>query len=668
MESFLKNILRQDYSSDSKSLGVLPLQSGAYHIYLKSDNESNHLEGILRIEHILTDNSGDEKFIVSGDLYEMSSQNNGDSTGIDINRLIDQTSRNQVPYFQKERYRYYIGLKESPVMDRHSLTIPITIQKYSHSLDQKRWTELNGQLVIESFDSETSHLKGYLQETSSGTPPSIIGTIEAVKVSDYFRKATVKIDTVSGVSAPPETDEVSWQYAFRQTKWLIETVVTDGLVHSEGSDEWGAADLHGALKGREGLENGSWLYHLLCIKYFNDYTPGDPKKSAGWMFDTESIPNSPLPREGAAISGHWEFPEGNQWCDNCSGRIESLNLAYLRLAIHEILHAMGILHDESNANLTNFTKRVAGHYENTFPTKDCFFLNPPAILQLNHFPDPFIRPGMIKYDRISSFADAPQPETISSLSSTVSVPSGLEFFVNPYRATLPLGAPARFDLTLKNTKNSPINVPISIGLNHSFLQIRVTNEQGEENHVRSIFRLTDFDPTRDLDPNDKVEGSVTILGGSSGPLFPKPGLYKLTFTISWLSHNKAWKIECEESVRIDQEDKTSKLSDRINQDSETTLALILGHKYRFENEQIIEEAIKDAILGGHFHYLWIRNFIEKNSPDNNNVKRLSDEILKKKTILNKQEASKLLQWLELAPNKTDDLEKLKSHFSYTVNH
>lgn len=676
MESFLKNILNQTWPDSfieekegekiTHKVESLPFKEGSYHLYFYPDeSDETRLEGVLRVNiGANTAQNGNSRatLTVSSDIYELCNLNT------EVSSFFHSETRtkkeNSIPYFPKESYAGYLGFENKPLLKNDRLTFPINIVKYSHSVKQSRWTSMNGHLIFEigpsyTWNDKQMEFQGYLECNPNGSFRNRV--FKAIWVSDYFRKAIVKIECAPGIPAPKNTKGVTWQSAFNQTKWLVETEYGRDLTHPSGGDKWHVSDLSLVMNEQAKTTKDAWVYYLMCIEYFKGYKPDRKHEAAGWMFDHENLDTNEVPREGAAISAKWQFPNAD-WCKKCKGEIGNLDLAYLRLAIHEVLHSMGILHDDKNDNLTNITEEVARQNSENFPTEKSFYLNRTTILMLNHYPDPFVRPGMIKFNRIRGFG-YPSNEIDSNFSSSSNIP--LEFKVSATNKSVPRGAPARFDLRLTNKGSQNIDVPLNIGLKYGFLQIRITSyaDSKYKNEVRSIFIFDDFHGLKPLMPKGQINSSVTVLQGSNGALFPSSGTYKIDFLLQWKNSQDIVQLHCNQQIEIDKPNSIEevRLANLINNTADGALSIIIGNKYNESGRKLIQKISQNKILGRHYYYILFKEAIESEKIDVQSLESLAKIARKNHTVFSMEEAQKTLHKLNSFQIKSPAINRLKKH-------
>jgi hypothetical protein len=178
-------------------------------------------------------------------------------------------------------------------------------------------------------------------------------TFALQKVSDHFRTIRLEIDQEEGTQVPgfyapwhpaPENapagmpeEPISIQRAFQRAG--VEMVIhpAHSTLAVPGADAaWDEAELHAAMTSFFSLISGepSWHAYLLVGERFRD------PDTSGIMFDE----TNPLPRQGAAVfyGNFRSLPTG----------VRERN--FLRTAVHELGHALNLLHSFQKGVLSEF--------------------------------------------------------------------------------------------------------------------------------------------------------------------------------------------------------------------------------------------------------------------------------------------------------------------------
>ena len=229
-------------------------------------------------------------------------------------------------------------------------------------------------------------------------------------VSEYYRKATLEIDRVAQSESPQDNGSgTDWRDVFDDVGWDLNVVNSDNNISEPSGESWSNAEMHSAmLSQRDAADlDKEWRYHLLCVRGL-DYT------SRGVMYDAGGTDSNNIPREGAGIASHWEIPDTSKWGTVAGTRFGAADAPYFRTAVHEIGHAMGLIHNTVDNGFMNTTGTIA-ESPGTFPANVRWSFAPDDINRLRHLPDPWVRPGMIPFQRYGAVPLSTDDESIVNL-------------------------------------------------------------------------------------------------------------------------------------------------------------------------------------------------------------------------------------------------------------
>ena len=105
--------------------------------------------------------------------------------------------------------------------------------------------------------------------------------------------------------------------------------------------------------------------------------------------------------------------------------------------------------------------------------------------------------------------------------------------VTPLLDAVPIGAPVRIKLELKNNSDSPIAVPESLSLKSEHVTGAVSDGSQAKRSFRSIFRCIEEHSLGVLKPGASILADMTLLRGLEGALFPGPGLHGVDVRLDW---------------------------------------------------------------------------------------------------------------------------------------
>ena len=282
-----------------------------------------------------------------------------------------------IPIFPINKYRYYVRVTH--ILEEPAPTISFTfkfeLHRYTPRPGVPRWkregtyrSTLTWVPAPPGYPSDSDYLTGIVKNSNG----MIIGSITMGWVSSFLRRATIEIDKVSDSPWPLDNGSgVNWRTIFRLIGWDINVIQSESDLSESGpfragpDNKWSKAELHQAMRlSRESIDlNTEWHYHLLCVQLLDS-------PFAGVMYDeTTVIDCNNTPREGAAISSHWEIPNEDKWGLVKGMRFGTATGPYFRTAVHEIGHAFGLGHDmgpDANGIMTT-TETIADHAVQAVP-------------------------------------------------------------------------------------------------------------------------------------------------------------------------------------------------------------------------------------------------------------------------------------------------------------
>jgi hypothetical protein len=321
------------------------------------------------------------------------------------------------------------------------------------------------------------------------------------------------------------------------------------------------------------------------------------------MYDAGASDSNKVPREGAGISSHWVFPDS--WGELRGKRFGTVPAAYLRTAIHEIGHAMGMLHnpDQGDLGFMNTTDMIeqSATAASAFPRNIQWRYAATDIAHLRHAPDIHVRPGGAPFDPTHG-----APLTLADGETAV---EGLVLHVTPLSDTVPLGAPVRVDLHLENTSRSSIRVPAGIGLRSGCTRGTVTGPTGQARTFSPLILCVDEQPLTELGPGEAIESSLTLLRGGQGALFELPGTYTVTVAIRWPAGDAEAAVTGSTTTEVTGpvDDDHAGAATAVLADPDALLVVALG----VEELGSIDDALACTVLRPHFLYFEARRCAQR---------------------------------------------------------
>ncbi len=210
-------------------------------------------------------------------------------------------------------------------------------------------------------------------------------------------------------------------------------------------------------------------------------------------------------------------------------------------------------------------------------------------------PDPWVRPGMIPFGN-------PYTSTPISPTDSIDLSGPLTLSVTPLLDAVPIGAPVRVKIELKNNSDSPIGVPESLSLKSEHITGSVSDGSQSRRSFRSIFRCMEEHSHNILKPGGSISADMTLLRGLQGALFPNPGLHNVNVRVDWeidgIEVNVAGSASVMVTPPLDESHATAAKHTLSAPDLLLTLAI--GGDHLDEGNVALDAAMADRTLAPHF--------------------------------------------------------------------
>ncbi|HSF49985.1 MAG TPA: hypothetical protein VLA74_04415 [Nitrososphaeraceae archaeon] len=587
-----------------------------------------HYDGTLRIQLDGTN------IIASGDLYlhQISS-----SFASPVNA--EPNPSQGIPIFSRSNYRYYIQV----VRLQRSLTNTIIIFKQYRYEHLNKWINEGTFKVIMAripapigFPSSSDYFTGPITN-STGT---IVGNLTMGWISKYFRRATIEIDRSSASEAPLDNGSgIDWRSVFNLVGWDVTIIQSSSSVSEPSGESWSDAELHSkmlSMRDSSDLDT-NWRYHILCVRKLDS-------TSRGIMYDNSGTDSNNIPREGVGISSHWVIPNINQW-----GLVKGLRFGiafapYFRTALHEIGHAMGLYHNTIDNGIMNTTDTIANNAVAPiqFPNNIQWSHAPDDQNRLRHLPDLWVRPGGIPFG--STYPSVIPDDLILEDQS-------LEMKVFPELETVPFGAPVRVNFSLLNNSDEPRIIPNELSLKKGNISGKVIDPSGTERTYLSIILCLDEEETSAIGKGESRDGSITLLRGVQGALFPLAGVYKIVVEASWEINGLKQRSIGATNVMVTPpvDDEHAKAAYKIMSNPDSLLVLVIGGDHLKEGIDAIQSGLENPILRPHYEVIEAKRLSKKFGKRQPDIK-LASKIITKKTIMSSTEAESLSKTIKDVKN------------------
>ena len=512
---------------------------------------------------------------------------------------------NGIPILARNRYRYYlrvtqliefftIGSSFTLGFDMYRFTAPNTWANEGAFTALMQWIPAPA-----GFPSSGDYLEGTVKNAAN----VVVGRLKMGWVSKYLRKATVEIDRVNGSEAPLDNGAgVTWKTVFDKVGYDILLDVSDSNVAEPSGAGWSDSEMHSAMLSRRDLSNldTEWRYHVLAVKTI-DVTP------RGIMYDSGATDSNNVAREGIGISSHWVIPNASPWGTVKGLRFGTAKAPYFRTAVHEIGHALGLFHTTGDNGFMNTTDVIAASCPATFPSCIKWDFHPDNLKQLRHYPDAFVRPGMVQFGSAST---ATPPITPTDLDAPA---MGLTLTVSALMGAVPIGAPVRINIILRNESEAPVVAPATLSMKTGMVSGAVIDPSGTVRTFSSLFLCVDETPLAQLAPGQTIEDSITLLRGGEGALFPMPGIYRIQVLVHWDARGLESTVLGETSVMVTaaMDTRHAEAALKVLSTPDTLLTLVLGGDSSAEGIGAVQAALDDPVLRPHYEYIEAKRLSER---------------------------------------------------------
>ncbi len=604
------------HPGDALSNGAKSIPSGCYLLLYTPQQEFVGLQGTCRIDR----STGHT--MVSGDLYQR-------QFDVDAMMLAPPPDPSEgIPVFGIEDHRFYLRVTRyaesgegfTMTFDAHRFS-PVSVMLMDGT--ETQWpaegpftAELRP--VEDRSDGKAGGARfGGEVRNAAG---AIIGSLSMELVSPFLRKATIEIDTVPASPLPLSNSAgLSWREVFESVGWDLTVVEGDRDVPEPYDHTWNMAEGHAALlKAREKVDlNSEWRYHIIAVQLLE----GD-EGQFGVMYDRGAVNDNNAPREGLLVASHWRFPENEPRWGLVRGRLTSETDTYFRTTIHELGHAMGLEHVSRSRTFMESTADIAAASlltpETPFPANVVWAFSVEDQHRLRHWSDLIVRPGG------AGFATGDQ----SPLNAMPSPHFRLE--IGAANASVPLGAPVRIEVSANNLASAPAVGPGSLALESPGIRGWVIDPSGKTRMFAPFAVSEDGLPTHEYAEGERIEGSITLLGGVDGNLFPTAGDYKVIVEVQWNAQSITQSALAETSVTVTpaQDEAHARIASRLLATPSMPVMLAIGGDHLPDALEALNAALGDPVLYPHWAFVEARRLatrFQSRRPDMKAAARFADD-------------------------------------------
>lgn len=355
-----------------------------------------------------------------------------------------------------------------------------------------------------------------------------IGKLQMGRITEHLREARIKIARAKNVKAPRDNGAgLTIEAVFKDIGWNVE--VPEPIEVEGPQDIWSKSDIHARMRKLRSASDldSAWVYHVLVVPRWRQEM--GRIRGFGFLYDAGALDTEMIPREGVVVAAAATFLNDPLLYDDAAGkRLDEVPRAALHGLMHELGHAMGLLHRFRGRTFMQGTIYAAEQNpDEIFPDILALKYHADDVIRLLHFPDIWIRPGGAPSQQAYTALPVPEADAITDVSDQFALA------VVPLRRSVPLGAPVKLQLRLTNISGRTLPGPALLSLADGSVAGRVIRP-GQQPQIFSGVSPLDYMRTEDLAPGESLYHGETLLRGPQGALFPEPGRYGIEVQAGWV--------------------------------------------------------------------------------------------------------------------------------------
>jgi hypothetical protein len=556
---------------------------------------------------------------LSGDLYASESSRFGEPL-------------REIPIYPRSDYRFYLLATDI----REAAHGEFDLHLRSREFVNGEWAD-RGEVIarlgwVQAPEGSRS-LFDYLTGTVHDPSGEELGVISLNWISPFLRRAVIEFDRVSQVRLPLNNhtcaafspaleNHRNWHDVFRACGWEITTRISDQPAEP-ASKIWSEPELQQALPAlRDTFDlDHEWRFHVFCVGRLED-------GGRGYKFDLHGVDGRENPFESIVIAARFQFADNPN--DPALGRLAGRFLedtpAYFRTCVHELGHALKLDHNFQTNGFMATTDAILQEHENRrMPDRkgrdkakvdgDAMNLvdwefEEGDLQRLRHWPDIVVRPGggarKLNLPGIDAFRMVP---LLGGQSGSKDAPL-LRLEALPFAEEIPLGAPARIQLTLRNLGPETVTGP-ALRLKSGHISGAVIGDDGLERPFLPLAETLDALDSKSIPAEQPTQGSLTLLRGPDGPLFPTPGRYTVRVELRVFLRRRYYLFTANTkiTVRPFEDDKQRRIATLLLETRQSLLTLAVGGDGLTDGNQAVNLALSHPILGPHFQIVRLKRLV-----------------------------------------------------------